>query len=64
MAQTFASHTKDMVAQPTPPTTIYLLPVLGGRNDFASNVVLSEIAAASNASLALSLLGEKAEATS
>jgi hypothetical protein len=53
-----------MLAEHTPPTTIYLLPVLGGRNDFASNVVLSEIAAASKASLALSLLGEKAEATS
>ena len=53
-----------MLAEHTPPTTMYLLPVLGGRNDFASNVVLSESAAASKASLALSLLGEKAEATS
>src|SRR6266850_2326846 len=48
----------------TPPTTTYPLPVLGGRNDFAFNVVFSEIAAASKASLALILLGEKAEATS
>ena len=63
MALAFPSHAKDLVAQPTPPMTIYLLPVLGGRNDFASSVVLSEIAAASKTSLALSLLGEKAEAT-
>jgi len=43
---------------------MYLLPVLGGRNAFESNVVFSEIAAASKASLALILLGENAEATS
>jgi hypothetical protein len=53
-----------MLDEHTPPTTIYLLPVFGGRNDFASDVVLSEMTAASRASLAVSLWGEKAEATS
>jgi hypothetical protein len=48
----------------TPPTIIYLLPVLGGRNAFESNLVVSDLAAASKASLALIRCGEKAEATS
>src|SRR5258708_31931610 len=48
----------------TPPTTIYLLPVLGGRNVLESKLVVSDSAAASRASLALILCGEKAEATS
>jgi hypothetical protein len=48
----------------TPPTTMYLLPVLGGRNVFESNLVVSDLAAASKASFALILCGEKAEATS
>ena len=43
---------------------MYLLPVLGGRNVFESNFVVSDLAAASKASLALILCGEKAEATS
>jgi len=53
-----------MLAERTPPTTMYLLPVLDARNDFEFNVVFSEIAAASKASLGLSLWGEKAAATS
>jgi hypothetical protein len=48
----------------TPPTTMYLLPVLDGRNVFESNFVVSDRAAASKASVALILCGEKAEATS
>jgi hypothetical protein len=58
---------KEQLAWPiehTPPTTIYLLPVLGGRNVFESNLVVSDLAAASKASFALILCGEKAEATS
>jgi hypothetical protein len=50
--------------QHTPPTIIYLLPVLGGRNVFESGLLGSDVAAASKASLALILCGEKAEATS
>jgi|SRR5713101_4652078 len=44
--------------------TTYLLPVLGGRNVFESNLVVSDLAATSKASLALILCGEKSEATS
>lgn len=59
-------HSSDgQLIEHTPPTTIYLLPVLGGRNVFESNlVVVSDLAAASKASVALILSGEKAEATS
>jgi hypothetical protein len=45
----------DWPIERTPPTTIYLLPVLGGRNVFESNLVVSDLAAASKASLALIL---------
>ena len=43
---------------------MYLLPVLGGRNVFESNLVVWDVAAASNASLALILCGEKTWAIS
>jgi hypothetical protein len=43
---------------------MYLLPVLGGRNVFESNLVVSDLAAASKASFGLILCGEKAEANS
>ena len=43
---------------------MYLLPVLGGRNVFESSFAVSDLAAASRASVTVILCGEKAEATS